>query len=90
MPRGSPPRSEASTGGTAAAAGAGADRPLLKRKDSGDAVRLLQTRLNANGFKLETDGIFGKDTDAAVRAFQKAKGLAVDGRVGKQTWSALG
>ena len=80
-----------STSGTAAAAPAtGTDRPLLKRKDSGDAVRRLQTRLNAHGFKLATDGIFGKGTDAAVRAFQKAKGLAVDGKVGKQTWAALG
>ena len=78
-----------STTATAAAA-PGDARPLLKRKAKGDAVRLLQERLNANGFKLETDGIFGKDTDAAVREFQKAKGLTVDGKVGKNTWAALG
>lgn len=35
------------------------------------------------------DGEFGKMTDTAVRAFQKAHGLGVDGIVGQKTWTAL-
>ena len=32
---------------------------------------------------------FGAETDAGVRAFQRAMGLAADGMVGKDTWTAL-
>jgi peptidoglycan hydrolase-like protein with peptidoglycan-binding domain len=35
------------------------------------------------------DGQFGKDTQAAVEAFQTDKHLQVDGQVGPQTWGAL-
>lgn len=64
--------------------------PVLKKKAKGDAVRALQGVLNAHGFDCgEVDGSFGAKTDAAVRAFQKARGLAVDGIVGEDTWTAL-
>jgi peptidoglycan hydrolase-like protein with peptidoglycan-binding domain len=36
-----------------------------------------------------TDGIFGPNTQAAVKAFQRSEGLAVDGIVGPKTWAAL-
>ena len=53
-------------------------------------VRTLQESLNALGFDCgDADGIFGKKTDAAVRAFQAAKNLEVDGVVGKNTRAAL-
>lgn len=46
------------------------------------------TEYNPNaGGKMPT---FGDQLDAAVRAFQAYKGLSVDGKMGKQTWAALG
>ena len=57
----------------------------LKRGSKGADVLQLQNLLGG----LEPDGIFGKKTEAAVRAFQAAHGLKVDGIVGKQTWAAL-
>lgn len=58
-------------------------------------VKTVQRLLNALGYKgsngkvLTVDGDFGTNTDYAVRAFQTAEKLAVDGIVGKDTWSAL-
>ena len=64
--------------------------PLLLLGSSGDAVKTLQTRLNQLGYSCgNVDGIFGQKTLAAVKSFQTAKGLAVDGIVGNQTWAAL-
>ncbi len=56
---------------------------------SGDDVRKLQERLNKEGYSLAVDGQFGSKTQAAVRDYQKKKGLSVDGIVGKNTWGAL-
>ncbi len=65
-------------------------RPTLRRGSSGAAVIDLQQALSALGFDPGTiDGIFGTRTEAAVKLFQKAKGLVVDGIVGAKTWAAI-
>ncbi|MDF2548749.1 MAG: hypothetical protein K0R93_3647 [Anaerosolibacter sp.] len=54
----------------------------LQLGSKGTAVKDLQTKLNANGYKLTTDGIFGKLTLAAVKDYQTKNGLTADGIVG--------
>jgi zinc D-Ala-D-Ala carboxypeptidase len=58
---------------------------------SGPAVAAVQHSLRyAYGFsKLTVDGVFGPDTQAAVRSFQAKYKLSVDGIVGPDTWNAL-
>ena len=63
--------------------------PMLQEGDTGAAVKTLQTRLNAWGATLAVDGDFGSATLAAVKAFQTAHHLSMDGIVGPLTWAAL-
>ena len=53
-------------------------------------MRDLQQNLSALGYPLAVDGIFGKDTEEAVRAFQHDHGLGADGIVGPRTLAAIG
>jgi len=63
---------------------------VLKKKCKGEAVVALQSILTILGYYTgEIDGSFGSKTDSAVKAFQKAKGLEVDGIVGSATWEKL-
>jgi hypothetical protein len=65
-------------------------QPTLRKGSSGSAVMTLQSRLKTLGFDPgPIDGIFGSGTDTAVRAFQRARGISVDGIVGPQTWATL-
>ena len=61
----------------------------LERCNMGPAVAVLQSVLQAQGYDVGIDGEFGDQTLYALRAFQEAEGLAVDGIVGLQTWTAL-
>lgn len=65
-------------------------RSTVRKGSSGPDVNILQTILNKLGYEAgSVDGIFGKKTLAAVKAFQKANKLKVDGVVGKNTWTTL-
>ena len=64
----------------------------IRKGNMGELVKQCQTMLQKLGYDLGicgVDGDFGTATEKAVRAFQKASGLAVDGVVGKNTWAAL-
>ena len=63
--------------------------PLTRQGDKEHPVATLQHLLRARGQNVVVDGDFGPRTDAAVRAFQQQRGLAVDGIAGPDTWSAL-
>ena len=80
-----------STGNYGAGAAASADpntsvsaQPTLLIGSSGPAVSTLQTKLG-----ITSDGQFGPDTDAAVKAYQSANSLTADGIVGPATWAKL-
>ena len=67
----------------------------LERGSRGAQVKTLQRLLKQLGYKdsagkvLAIDGSFGPATEYAIKAFQKKKGVAVDGIVGAKTWSKL-
>jgi peptidoglycan L-alanyl-D-glutamate endopeptidase CwlK len=54
----------------------------------GEDVKRLQRALGFTEEKI--DWVFGKVTDKAVRDFQKANGLKIDGKAGPATWAELG
>lgn len=61
----------------------------LKPGSRGDAVRAAQIRLRAEGYAVPVDGLFGPQTQAAVRRFQVETNHTADGLVGPYTWNAL-
>jgi peptidoglycan hydrolase-like protein with peptidoglycan-binding domain len=64
--------------------------PTISRGARGDTVEYLQHLLNEFMVTdIATDGVFGGETESAVRRFQRRAGMRVDGVVGPLTWSAL-
>jgi len=63
---------------------------VLKKGSRGDEVRALQEKLIALGYLSgSADGVYGNDTVAAVKDFQRSQGLTADGVAGASTLSAL-
>ncbi|SDL72774.1 Putative peptidoglycan binding domain-containing protein [Nonomuraea maritima] len=87
-------------GGKSTTPAAAADRteeivktlPLLKRGSKGYDVKTVFYLLHARGYGLNDsidDTVFGGPLEEALRAFQKAAGLKVDGQCGPKTWPKL-
>lgn len=62
---------------------------IIKRGDTGPTVRRIQERLNKYEARITVDGIFGPQTEDAVRFFQSIAGLVKDGIVGPITMREL-
>lgn len=62
-----------------------AGRPTLRRGDTGEPVKRVQTKVG-----VAATGTFDAATEAAVRQFQRDQGLVPDGIVGPRTWAVLG
>lgn len=63
---------------------------VVKSGNKGNTVKAVQILLNGYGYSCGTpDGQFGNKTLAAVKKFQKEKGLTVDGVVGQKTYEKL-
>jgi peptidoglycan hydrolase-like protein with peptidoglycan-binding domain len=87
------PTASLASGSTAANSGAPTPEPptttehsiLLSYGSEGRQVQLLQQALGS----IKVDGVFGPETEEAVRTFQANNGLTVDGIVGPLTSAAL-
>lgn len=63
---------------------------VLRRGARSSAVQFLQRLLLSYLYPItDLDGIFGPETERAVRAFQSENNLSVDGVVGRNTWQSL-
>lgn len=63
--------------------------PTVRRGSRGNYVAILQYMLRRAGYDVSTDGVFGSNTEAAVKSYQTANGLTADGIVGRNTWNSL-
>jgi hypothetical protein len=63
--------------------------PIFREGSQSPEVYAIQSLLRVHGHNVGVDGIFGNQTEKAVKDFQADEGLAVDGIVGPNTWSAL-
>lgn len=83
-----------SFGGSSSAGGTSYGTPyggsLIKQGQTSETVRSIQQALISQGYDIsKATGYFGTETLDAVRRFQAANGLRVDGIVGPDTWASL-
>lgn len=65
--------------------------PVLKIGSRGEYVLAWQNFLNLNGYQCGlADGIFGKNTEQAVKDYQITHDLTPDGIIGRKTWASIG
>lgn len=65
---------------------------ILKKGSKGQSVKALQAMLVGFGYSVGSSGIdghFGSNTESAVKKYQKAKSIEIDGIVGQNTWMKL-
>ena len=65
------------------------NKVLIKLGDKGDAVTAIQKNLLSKWYRISVDGIFGGETEKAVKSFQLKSGLQPDGIVGEKTLQKL-
>ena len=63
--------------------------PTIRRSSRGQHVMTAQRRMQARGYDVAPDGIFGPQTEAVTRQFQRANGLSADGIIGPKSWAVL-
>ncbi len=57
--------------------------------DQGEEISRIQQHLEKLGYQVSADGVYGPNTENAIRAFQKDRGLDIDGVMGPATYQAL-
>lgn len=62
---------------------------IYKLGSKGDAVREIQLALRLAGYNVTIDSTYGPKTEAAVKAFQRSRGIAADGIAGPKTLALL-
>lgn len=53
------------------------------------ATRAVQYLLRAHGYKVATDGVFGQQTESALKQFQSARGLDANGIMDSTVWEKI-
>lgn len=61
----------------------------LRRGDNGEDIKFLQSILKGRGYDVAVNGEYEKQTEKAVRSYQRQTGIKIDGVAGKETWTSF-